>query len=90
MEIEYLLVGHGRDGQIKRDDFPKDRLSVYSVQVRRAGEGHMGDPVHTFVVHRVAHGGAIYAIGIARNISEHEIKMLIDESGVTPIPENLL
>lgn len=90
MKIDYLLIGHGKDGEIKRDEYPKESLMVFQVQVRRASDAHQGDPIHIFQVHRVNHKGALYAVGIARNVDEHEIKMLIDESGIAPIPEELL
>lgn len=89
MDVDYLLIGHGRDGEIKRDEYPKERLRVFKVQVRRASDAHQGDPIQTFQVHRVNHKGAVYAVGLAKNIGEHEIKRLIDESGMSPIPEDL-
>ncbi|WP_029568910.1 hypothetical protein [Pantoea ananatis] len=90
MEVDYLLIGHGRDGEIERDEYPKERLIVFQVQVRRAGDGHQGDPIHSFEIHRVNHKGSLFAVGLAKNIDEHEIKRLIDESGMSPIPEDLL
>lgn len=90
MEIEYLLIGHGMDGKRHRDDFPKESLMVFEVNVRRAGDSPRGDSIQTFPVHRVAHNGHTYPVGIARSISATEIKQMIDESGIEPIPEELL
>ncbi|WP_210530577.1 hypothetical protein [Pantoea ananatis] len=90
MEVDYLLIGHGRDGEIERDEYPKERLLVFKVQIRRAGDGHQGDPIHSFQVQHVNHKGYVYAVGLAKSIDEHEIKRLIEESGMSPLPEDLL
>lgn len=90
MEIEYLLIGHGMDGQIKHFDYPNEKLFVTEVHVEAAGSGAKGRPVKFFNVHHVNYDGSIYAVAIARSCSDAEVLRFIADSGVKPIPESLL
>lgn len=44
MKVEYLLIGRGLDGEIKTDDYPKQKLLVGEVTVQAAGHGSHGTP----------------------------------------------
>lgn len=88
--VEYLFIGHGLDGEIKTDDYPKQKLLVVEVVVQAVGSGTQGTPVKTFEVNQITHKGHVYAVAIGRSTTGHEIEQLIESSGVKPIPPELL
>jgi hypothetical protein len=90
MEIEYLIIGHGLDGEIKADDYPKRKLLVGEVTVQEAGHGSHGTPIKTFEVEHFQHNGHVYAVAIGRSTTGQEIIQFIESSGVKPIPDELL
>ena len=90
MQVEYLFIGHGMDGQKKTDDYPRRKLRVVEVEVHAAGTGSRGKPVKTFEVQKVAHNGALYAVAIARSVTSSEVIELIEKSQLKPIPDELL
>lgn len=90
MKIDYLLIGHGMDGRIYQAEYPAEKIRVVESTIRRAGDGSAGDPVHSFEVYKMNHGGQIYAIGLARSIPHNEMVALVEASEIRPIPEELL
>lgn len=90
MKVEYLLIGHGMDGNIKVHDYPNDKLWVTEVEVEAVGNGSSRSSVKTFSVQRVRLDGATYAVAVARTVNPEEIEKLIYKSKVKPIPEALL
>lgn len=90
MIVEYLFIGHGLDGQIKKDDYPQQKLMVVEVEVVTAGNGSRGKPVKLFEVTQHQYQGEFYAVAIGRSTDSVEINWLIENSGVKPIPKELL
>ncbi|HFT7523576.1 hypothetical protein ACVGWB_18845 [Enterobacter mori] len=90
MKVEYLFIGRGLDGEIKTDDYPKQKLLVGEVTVQAAGCGSHGTPLKTFEVNHFPHNGHVYAVAIGRSTTGQEIIQLIESSGVKPIPDELL
>ncbi len=90
MIAEYLLIGHGLDGQIKQDDYPQKKLMVVQVEIQAAGSGAGGKPIKTFEVNQFRYKDDYYAVAIGRSTDGSEIVQLIETSGVKPIPKELL
>lgn len=90
MKVEYLFIGCGLDGEIKMDDYPKQKLLVGEVTVQAAGNGSQGIPLQTFEVDHFTHNGHVYAVAIGRSTTGQEIIQFIESSGVKPIPDELL
>ncbi|AHK21986.1 hypothetical protein BF17_16455 [Yersinia similis] len=87
MEVDYMLIGYGMDGQIHRDEYPKNNIRIIEPIVSRSDSGHHGGPIKTFEVDTVTFNGRKYAIGTSRSTNSDEVFRLIDSSGVSPIPE---
>lgn len=90
MEIEYLLIGHGMDGEIKRDEYPKDKLVIHETILMSNHQPRTPQPSKFFEVNVINDGGALYAVAIARSTNSSEIIRMIKDSGLKPIPEELL
>lgn len=50
MEVDFLLIGKGLTGQIKRYDYPRDKLRVTELTVESANEPVIVRPVLVFDV----------------------------------------
>lgn len=90
MKVEYLLIGHGMDGKIKKHDYPKDKLWVTEIKIEAAGSESQQRPVKTFTVQQYRYNNASYAVAVARSVTPEDIERLINKSKVKPIPEELL
>lgn len=51
MEVDFLLIGKGLTGQIKRYDYPRDKLRVTELTVESANEPVIVRPVLVFDVY---------------------------------------
>ncbi|HBT4583544.1 TPA: hypothetical protein R6322_002661 [Klebsiella pneumoniae] len=90
MEVEFLLIGKGLTGQIKRCDYPKDKLRVTELTVESANEPAIVRPVLVFDVVQHKYDGKTYAIAIGASSDSVQINALIDRLKPQPIPESLL
>ena len=90
MEVEFLLIGKGLTGQIKRCDYPKDKLRVTELTVESANEPATVRSPLVFDVIQHKHDGKAYAIAIGESTDSVQIDALIDRLKPQPIPESLL
>ncbi|WP_155023210.1 hypothetical protein [Enterobacter hormaechei] len=90
MEIDFLLIGKGLTGQIKRYDYPRDKLRVTELAVESANEPATVRPALVFDVFQHKYDGKTYAIAIGISTDSVQINALIDRLKPQPIPESLL
>ncbi|WP_342656825.1 hypothetical protein GKC68_10565 [Pantoea sp. RSPAM1] len=90
MEVDYLLIGHGLDGEIKRDDYPKKNLVIHETVLMSSHQQRAVKPSKFFEVSLINDGGELYAVAIARSTNSSEIVRMIRDSGIRPIPKELL
>ncbi len=62
MEVDFLLIGKGLTGQIKRYDYPRDKLRVTELTVESANEPVIVRPVLVFDVIQHKFDGKTYAV----------------------------
>lgn len=86
----FLLIGKGLTGQIKRYDYPRDKLRVTELTVESANEPVIVRPVLVFDVIQHKFDGKTYAVAIGASTDSVQINALIDRLKPQPIPESLL
>ncbi|EMG2464340.1 hypothetical protein V4253_005408, partial [Klebsiella pneumoniae] len=77
-------------GQIKRYDYPRDKLRVTELTVESANEPVIVRPVLVFDVIQHKFDGKTYAVAIGASTDSVQINALIDRLKPQPIPESLL
>nr|HDI1994638.1 hypothetical protein [Klebsiella pneumoniae] len=78
MEVDFLLIGKGLTGQIKRYDYPRDKLRVTELTVESANEPVIVRPVLVFDVIQHKFDGKTYAVAIGASTDSVQINALID------------
>lgn len=94
MIVDYLLIGYGRDGEIKQDECNSGDMLAPSLKFAPANPSSKQYPAQTFDVKVIHHLGNRYAIAIAledgETLSASKINALIDSSGVKPVPIEII
>lgn len=89
MKAEYLIIGNGLDGEVIVEDSPQRILSLSGTPPKLTGS-HRGQTAKTFEVDHIRHNRQFYAVAVGRATCAQEIVTLIENSGIRPIPEEVL
>lgn len=93
MNVDYLLIGYGRDGEIKQEECDSGDMLAPALIFAPANPSSRQYPKQTFDVKVVHHRGHRYAVAIAleegEELSASKINALIESSGVTPVPNDI-
>lgn len=93
MRVDYLLIGYGRDGEIKQAECDSGDMLASAVTFAPANPSSRQYPEQIFDVKVIHHKGNRYAVAIALEEGEElpasKINTLIESSGVTPIPKEI-
>lgn len=94
MIVDYLLIGHKRDGEIKSEECVKGDILRPGVTFEPANSYSKQYAKQTYDVQVIHHLGNRYAVAVALEngevITAAEINKLIESSGVRPIPEGVI
>lgn len=90
MDVDFLLIGNGLTGEIKKYDYPRKKLHITEVTVQSAANPGPGNHVRSFdaVLHQ--YNGKTYAVGIGQSTDSIQMEGLIDSKKPNPVPESLL
>ena len=90
MLVDYLLIGYGRDGEIKSVEHESDSMLFSELTFTPGNEDITQYHERVFVVKVIHHLGTRYAVAIARDVSAAEINELIETSNMNPIPQEVI
>ncbi|NIF35270.1 hypothetical protein F3J30_01790 [Enterobacter sp. Tr-810] len=93
MNVDYLMIGYGRDGEIKQEECNSGDILAPALTFAPANTSSRQYPVQTFDVKVIHHLGNRYAVAIALEEGEvipaSRINSLIETSGVKPVPDEI-
>nr|WP_318382717.1 hypothetical protein [uncultured Enterobacter sp.] len=94
MNVDYLLIGYRRSGEIKRVDHEEGEILPTVITFEHANPGGPNHPEKNFEVLIKYHRGNRYAIAVALDGGEvleaSEINALIESSGMRPVPDEII
>lgn len=90
MIVDYLLIGFGRNGEIKGVEHNDGDFLASSLTLSPANPDSIQYPERVFTVQVIHHLGNRYAVAIALEDGEvlpaSKINSLIESSGMKPVP----
>ena len=89
MLVDYLLIGHEQDGEIKKVEHEPGDMLYSSLTFSPANDDSIQYPERVFVVRVIHHLENRYAVCIARDVTALEINNFIESSRQNPIPEEV-
>ncbi len=94
MDVDYLLIGFGRDGEIKEVEHNSGDLLAPVLIFAPANPDSIQYPERVFTVQVIHHLGHRYAVAIALEEGEvlpaSKINTLIESSGMKPVPNDII
>lgn len=90
MEIDFLLIGHGLTGEIKKHFYDGEKLNIKKLTVQPADHPRSDELALSFDVILHKYDGSTYAVGLGSSTDSIQIEGLIDWKKPKPIPVCLL
>ncbi|MCZ7836158.1 hypothetical protein [Atlantibacter hermannii] len=90
MELEFLLIGNGLTGKIKKHHYTGQKFNLKNITVEPANPTPFNNLVEEFSVILHLYNNETYAIGLAESSDSLQIESLIDKTKIKPIPKALL
>lgn len=94
MNVDYLLIGFGRDGEIKTVEHNDGDILASVLTFEPANLDSFQFPERVFTVQIILHLGNRYAVAMALEegevLSALKINTLIESSGMKPVPNDII
>jgi hypothetical protein len=94
MNVDYLLIGYGRDGEVKHVEHENGDFLASVLEFEPANRDSIQYSKRIFTVKVIHHLGNRYAIAIALEdgevITATKINTLIESSGMKPVPRGII